>query len=263
MVVTEERKVLFVTVGTTALLAEMLPAELRWRAQQFEADVKNWARSKPLSGPLAGRREQLYSEAVNAHRDVWLGVERNGFAELAQSMKQTSAEMTSSYLLATHPKHGIGKFRGGRDRMVLLASDTHIGELAARVNAGLMHQFLLEGGCGCGADFLKDGLGANGKCPSVKVEVVEGMEAKEGLGRIGGTLKEICQRQAEGYEKVLFNITGGYKGAIPLVTWLSLEVFGKRPPLFYQHEEMLSVVRISLAAEGEPVVDELGVEPWP
>jgi len=158
-------------------------------------------------------------------------------------LSNLSAEVTSTAFLAAHPQSGFG---GGLDpnrvRIVLLASDTAVGLFCAHVNASLLHQVLVRPACKCGARF--DDFGRGSACPAVRVRVVPGMEARR-LDTIYPHLQDLCRTEAKGCDRVVFNITGGYKGAVPAITWLAGDLFGPRTELFYQHESALTATRLA------------------
>jgi len=235
--------VLFISVGTTATRPELGATrndytDLKRRIAAFtkQADGRTAAELAALSA------QAIFAKVVEAHA----GVLRLKPEEMRDHLSNLSAEMTSTGFLAAHPQSGFG---GGLDparvRIVLLASDTAAGLFCAHVNASLVHQFLVRPACKCVTPF--DDFVNGPACPAVRVRVVPGMEARR-LDTIYPHLQQLCQEEAAARDRVMFNITGGYKGAVPVITWLAGGVFGPRAELFYQHETALAATRFAFAA---------------
>jgi putative CRISPR-associated protein (TIGR02619 family) len=247
---------LFVTVGTTAIRHEL--GTTRDDYSQLQNDIEAFERRADGRAALelpALHADALFVEVSQAHAEVLsLGPVD------AESASQISAEMTSTGFLAAHPQAGFGGwFDPARVRIVFLASDTAIGLFCAHVNASLLHQFLCHPQCGCRTRF--DDFTNGTTCPAIRVRVVPGMEARR-LDTINAHIKQLCQEEADGCKRVMFNITGGYKGAVPAITWLAARLFGQGAELFYQHESALAVTRLSFVERraGGPL--EMGETLW-
>jgi hypothetical protein len=194
------------------------------------------------------RAGAIFAKVVEAHADV-LQLPQE---DVLNRLDNLSAEVTSTAFLAANRLSGFGGgLDPGRVRIVLLASDTAIGLFCAHVNASLLHQFLVRPACNCGARF--DDFTNGSACAAVRIRVVPGMEARR-LETIYPNLEKVCREEAEGCERIKFNITGGYKGAVPAITWLAGGFFGTRAELFYQHETALAATRFTFSAaeQGHP-----------
>ena len=236
-------RVLFVTVGTTALTAEHLGEEWEPERDSREAliaDIKTY-----LSNP-EGRShqvEQLFPRVLNAHRALWDSVIKNG-KSLAGRMEQTSAEMTSTYLL-THTTAACDPFDADKDIFVLLSSVTSEGRFCARVNARLLHEYLFSPTCGC-----KASLSGEQPCEHARVEIVTGLEAKTFTPTVSASVFSILDQYSRDRDPSC-NITGGYKGTIPAITaWAKNR---DHVSLFYQYMSSDSTVTLKfLPGRDEP-----------
>jgi hypothetical protein len=229
-----------VTVGTTAIRPEL--GETRSDHQQLQrriAAFEKQADGRSAAELRALNAGALFADVVEAHAEIL----RLAPEDMLDCLGNLSAEVTSTGFLAAHPQSGFGGgLDPGRVRIVLLASDTAVGLFCAHVNASLLHEFLVRPACKCGNRF--DDFVNGSTCASVRVRVVPGMEARR-LDTIYPPLRDLCQREAAGCERVMFNITGGYKGAVPAITWLAGGVFGTSAELFYQHESALAATRLA------------------
>lgn len=241
----EKNRLLFVTVGTTAITAQELGKMYRDADERKELvnDIESYQGIDDDRGKAAHATERhLFRHILEAHRLHWDIKNPSGISD---NPYRTSAEMTSTYFLmhARQEDGGVGgMFNPEHDRIVLLSSDTAEGKFCARINAQLMHEFLLAPICSGTVDFSKaDTCNA---CKSISVEVVDKMESKTEFKGITEELEKIVKRYADTRRRQTFlNMTGGYKGAIPSLTWLCYEKYPECP-LFYQHESMDKAVRI-------------------
>ena len=237
------QQVLFISVGTTAIRPELSDQQLGRDIGTFKKQAYGRA-AVELHALNVGA---MFARVVEAHSEILrLGPEDVELASLV------SAEMTSTWFVASQQQSGFGgALDPKRIRIVLLASDTAVGLFCAHVNASLLHQFLVRPACKCGARF--DDFTNGPACPAVRVRVVPGMEARR-LETIYPHLEKVCQKEAEGCGRIMFNITGGYKGAVPAITWLAGGRFGTRAELFYQHETALAATRFTFSAaeQGHP-----------
>src|SRR5580658_5178057 len=230
---------LFITVGTTAIRPELGTTRDDHRQLQNNIDdFKRRADGRPAAELAQLSAAATFAAVVEAHMEIL----RLGPDEVLGFLSNLSAELTSTRFLAIHRESGFG---GGLDpnqvRIVLLASDTAVGLFCAHVNASLLHQVLVRPACRCGARF--DDFTTVTACPAVRVRVVPGMEARR-LDTINSSLQALCKDEAAGCGRVIFNITGGYKGAVPAITWLAERLFGQGTELFYQHESALAATRL-------------------
>lgn len=225
------KRVVFVTVGTTALTAEHL-GELSNSDPLVQKEARDFCRSRKAPHP------SLFARVVSAHREFW-----DSPKSVHLHATYTSAEMTSTWLMF---RVQIESFKDllhpGQDRVVLIASGTPEGEFSARVNAELMDDYIFAPRCPCKVDFeMVD------SCDSVFIEVIKGMEAKRGgFDGLPAALDALVNKHTQRPSDIWFNITGGYKGAVPAIT-------SKRPPrsaLFYAHESMDTAEIISFAEGG-------------
>ena len=234
------QRVLFVTVGTTAIRPELGETGTDHRRLQAtlatfkkRADGRSAAELDALGG------NAIFADVVRAHAEVL----ELGIGDWPDYLGNLSAEMTSTHFLAAHPESRFGGvLDGNRVRIVLLASDTAAGLFCAHVNASLLHRFLVWPGCTCGTRF--EDFTGNWGCPAVRVRVVPGMEARR-LRKVHESLRGVCLSEAGDRAQIVFNITGGYKGAVPAITWLAFHDFGGRAELFYQHESALAATRFA------------------
>jgi len=197
---------LFVTVGTSALdNPEVGQAPDRRDNKTLRGDLDRYRRSADKS---LERWSKLLGDVVQAHKRYW---EQAQFYILNwENRKQTSAELTSTMsLLRDATEHG---FRPP-DKLVLLASDTEEGELAAKVNEAVfrtLHPWMTF---------------AVSRVKNLNVKFADFTRSIEGL---------VNEHQESGADRVVFNVTGGYKGAIPCITALARD---KGWLLYCQHED--------------------------
>jgi putative CRISPR-associated protein (TIGR02619 family) len=84
----------------------------------------------------------------------------------------------------------------------------------------------------------------------VEVQVVPGLDAKNFTGNTSQNLLDLLD--IDRAEQVICNITGGFKGTIPIISvWASNHGY----PLFYQHERARECVRIAFDVRSR-LVDE-------
>ncbi len=220
-----EPLVLFCTVGTTALYARDLgDADLqRLMKEHFERDGDT---------SFLEQSQKLRARVLDAHLAFWKELQNTPGMVLRDNIRRTSAELMSSHNLCSISTVGIGrKLRPGRDRVVFLASDNPRGRWAAEVNATVAKLVLFEG-------FAEK--------EDVAAEKVTGLEGKGvDFQEIGPCIKRIIEKYSNGFEDVRCNFTGGYKGAIPALYWACAHLPAKTS-LYYQHEDMNQICRISL-----------------
>ena len=227
------RRVLFVTVGMTALNATNLGAHVEGAADLREEAAAFLGGTDPAP--------DFFQRVLEAHQAFWrsgLPVRENRFA--------TSAEMASSwyFLRVQASERSMGPerdrivlFEPGRDRIVLLASDTAQGKFCARVNESLMKEYLFSRPC----------TDSESTC----MEVIKGLEAKEhGFAcQIVDSIEEIWSRHTAAGETIV-NITGGFKGTLPALTWRCERT--ENCSMFYTHDSMDRAETITFFKERPP-----------
>ena len=230
----DRRKVLVVTVGTSALTAEKLGKG--WSGQDAMLKSRNrYLEEKDSDRPQKEKDDGLFHQVVKAHRH---NLNRKFHRSFAIDPLMSSAEMASMALLLLEVGGLPGLFDATRDRMVLITSDTEEGKFCARVNARLLHEYLTK--CRCGETFQK----WEATCPAILLRYVKGMEAKKEFVETQPALATILQEFTQGKTDYFYNITGGYKGAIPALTWIAVQDFPG--PMFYLHASNDSAVRVDI-----------------
>ena len=204
------RRVLFVTVGTTALSAEKLGG-----TERGAADVRRDAREFLDTGRLP---PNLYQRVLDAHDLFW----KSGLA-VFKNRYRTSAEMASSYY-ALRVQGNEHLFTPGKDRIVLLSSATDQGGFCAKVNEQLMKSYLFV---------------PPNEARESYIEPIEGLDAKKGCFtyNIATSLEKIWSRH-EASEETIINITGGFKGTVPALTWRLYRTKTENKRMIYAHESM-------------------------
>jgi putative CRISPR-associated protein (TIGR02619 family) len=245
-----QKGVLFITVGTSALTARKLGEGIGTFAsgassgEKLRQDIARYlsSQSKALD------ESDLFKRIVQAHQVVWKGTQpKTGHLipdglSIGDQIDRTSAEMTSTYFLRMTNAVSEG-FLGRNWRVILLASSTPEGQFAAHVNACLLHDFLLPSPCNCTCD-----LSETCKKNRVEVKIVPGLDAKNFNGNTSQNLLDLLDINRA--EQVICNITGGFKGTIPIISvWASRHGY----PLFYQHEKARECVRIAFDAKSRLV----------
>ncbi len=227
------KRVLFVTVGTSAIFAE----DLRDTTETGNLKKRVDRLRKPASSAEKDRLlGELRPDLIGSHIGTWEKLADR--PPCTADYYLTSAELVSTMgLLRSRDELVKDFFARDRsdDKLVLLASNTPEGELAADVNAEVLHARLLGQQCKC------DGAVKN--CERISVKAVRGLESMSGFGKVQeGLLETVTPFKGA---QAGFNITGGYKGLIPYVTWLTLGVF-EGAPLYYQHESMPGLTKLTL-----------------
>jgi len=190
-------ELLFVTVGTTAIGNPNI-------GDSILTGLSSTYLKKPGREKKAYAEQQdLKSKLVAAHVAFWKGFE--GRYPSVDDFDGTSAELTSTMALVQH--------HPSINRIVLLSSDTPEGELATEINDGVLPQIWKRG------------------------EVVEKTvpRLESGFTTITPELEKILVEYAAGSaECVHFNVTGGFKGVIPSITYLAMQHPGWR--IHYQYQ---------------------------
>lgn len=208
--------VIFATVGTSAL---------------YNRDIgKGWPREALLKSKIGRYQddkqkdpaewEHLFQDLVTVHTDVLQD------AWEKKDHFRTSAELTSTMYL-------LGKVEAAKiAKIVYLASATRESEMAARVNEAV----------------------AKKRWPKLVIarDRIEGLEAhfikvRDAIAKVTGT------HLSTGHD-VIFNITGGFKGAIPSIADCARE---KGWTVFYQHESLEFGVEFTYPTPSGPIQERL------
>jgi len=197
---------LFVTVGTSAIEnQEVGQAPDRQDNKLLLAEIVRYNRS---TSRTRERWPKLFSDLVEAHKRYWDGMD-GSYTFNPDNRKQTSAELSSTMaLLHDFKAKGIQP----PDKLVLLASDTEEGEFAAQVNEATFRALL----------------------PWISLAVTRVKNLDERFSDFSQSIgQSVNEYRESGADNVVFNITGGYKGAIPAITALAISGGWT---LYYQHE---------------------------
>lgn len=211
--------VIFATVGTSAL---------------YNRDIgKGWPREAVLKKQIVRYQEDpvkdpaewrpLFRDLVTAHTAV--------FQEAwdKKDHLRTSAELTSTMYL-------LGKKVEAANvaTIVYLASATRESEMAARVNEAV----------------------AKKRWPKLAITTdrIEGLEAH--FVNVRDAIAKVAKTHVPAGHDVIFNITGGFKGAIPSIADLARE---RGWTLFYQHESCEFGVGFTYPTPSGPIQE----KQWP
>lgn len=228
--------VIFATVGTSAIYNEGLGLmwsdrqrnKLRNEVLRYREDVLK----KPESWTV------LFEDVVRAHKAFWSMPEP--YTRHEDNIHQTSAELVSTMSILLDASILRGRTA---ERIVFLASDTPEGRFAAEINAEVFR--------------------SQRKDLDVMVRTVTGLDHKF-IQVTEALLDIVMQCRGSGTRNVLFNITGGYKGAVPSMTALAID---KDWELYYQHESCEFAVEWKFEVEGHGPsrkiqVKEREAKPW-
>jgi hypothetical protein len=170
----------------------------------------------------------LFDRLVRAHKDFWAAPP--AYRDAVRNRRQTSAELLSTWTLWTSPQNSFVP-----QRVCLISSGTDDGWFATLINQRVM----------------EEAWGWNG----VEKFQLPGLDAS-----CFGLYQKFQQFFSESLlipesEEVVWNITGGYKGAVPEITLIAA---ARRWRLYYQHEESneaawLEVVARDIEATTSPV----------
>ena len=219
-------ELLFVTVGTTAIRNEKIG----------DGDLTDIARqylSKPKREKAAfARIHNLERKLVWAHANFWKEMEEG--SPTSDDFDRTSAELTSTRaLLRQFPS---------LTTVVFLGSNTEEGELATNINHAVLEQTWNRG--------------------HVLKKIIPGLE--KSFTRVTPALKQILEHyQAHEAHRVSFNVTGGFKGVIPSVTYLATLHPGWA--IYYQYQDQNTVAEVFFSERpGAPLaMKEEEVKPGP
>jgi len=175
-----------------------------------------------------------------------------------------SAEVSSLHqMMVGYPSLGITP---QNMKIVLLATDSPDGIFAARLNKRLICHLLLHSPKSVARDWRKEeDNGSIEQLLRVLIRRVPGLQVKnvqefveEGVKHLRAEFQQL-QEETPGAQRFL-NITGGFKGVIPLTTALAW-AFGWR--LFYLYESSPELIRIPCPGDVKFKVDDVKVERGP
>lgn len=210
-------KIIFTTVGTSAMQKLKSPTAL------VDADLEvPLERNKTLYGVV---RQRLITTLSQQTQRLMAG---------DADFFDTSAEIAS--LVAMHRHNAIGPITR-EDRLVLLCSDTLMGHVCAEANTRVLETVL--------------------GWPVMPPETVCGLRAEKPNTFQAGleSLKAVVESHCKGPEARWFNITGGFKGAIPYATLLAWDHRMNVAFLFERSTKVCIIPRPS-NWPGESVFDE-------
>jgi hypothetical protein len=198
-------ELLFVTVGTTAIGNPGI-------GDGNQAGLATDYLKKP-SGEKDGfaNRHGLKSKLVAAHAGVWEECGENGLGP--DEFDRTSAELTSTIpLLRQQP---------AISHVIFLSSDTKEGKLATAVNMEVLKGIWTRG--------------------DVSETLIPGLET--GFMQVTPALEAILKdRQADSAARVYFNVTGGFKGIIPSITYLVAK--HSNWSIYYQYQGLNTAAQV-------------------
>lgn len=220
--------ILFITVGMSALENNHVGRASDDRDNaSLKAEVRRY-----FNDPYQHEKHwmRLREDLIQAHLRYW----NAGAAYQNDTLhfEYTSAELTSTIFLL----RGL-ESQSLPERLVLLCSDTNKGKFAAHINAEALHHLH----------------------PEIPVEAkhvphldVEFKDTRVELRRIFDEVYRLRKG-----DQVTINITGGYKGTIPFLTWFAIKNDWK---LYFQHLEHDSAVRLDFKDGETTTVKEW--QPW-
>jgi hypothetical protein len=227
-------RIIFVTVGTTAAENEELVAgSTALRRRVGESKVREW---------LYENKEQvsvLEKALLDAHQGFW--TRNENYRINASNFRQTSAESISTYSALQSNSIGNGRLlTRGEDKVVLLQSNTLIGQMCGRINSELFQQHLFTGS---GEDVVMETI--NDLHPGEE-DADKARDASK--FPIYPQIRDIVRRHLDdNLKEAVFNITGSFKGVIPAMTFLATTRYPHRSSrIIYLHESMEATVILEL-----------------
>jgi putative CRISPR-associated protein (TIGR02619 family) len=219
---------LFITCGTSAL-TNLTGPQTDTTAPQLAADLSGYLDTPKVQKDDFAVRQRLLERLKKAHAAFW---DTPAWFSNPRKYRKTSAELISTHALGeSFKQHGYKV-----SRIVMLRSDTPEGELAANVN---MH-------------FLSHHQHFKTMFASAQRQLkkIDGWDARF-VENLHESIEQIALAERTGLDEfrpngiiVYFNITGGFKGAIPAITALGMKHCWR---LYYQHETLSTSVFISLS----------------
>ena len=148
-------------------------------------------------------------------------------------------------------RSGTGSYlQRGHDKVVLLASDTVIGQVCGRLNETLFRDYLFRIDKGDKSDVVLESI--KGLNPTT--------DRKE-LFQVYPQVRSILDRHIKDDAcQALFNITGGFKGLIPPITHLAWTRYARpSTKLLYMHDTMPATVTLSPGQGGFEMREEIWI----
>jgi len=201
-------ELLFVTVGTTAI-----------RNPKIGDTHLSQIAQHYLKAPdeRFAQLHELEQKLVAAHSDFWRNLKGREISP--DDFDRTSAELTSTMRL-TQQQQSITS-------IILLGSETTEGKLATAVNHAVLSR-IWKGG-------------------QVFENIVPGLEKR--FTKVTPSIEKILEgRGASSASRVHFNITGGFKGVIPSITYLAMQHQGWS--VFYQYEGLNTAAEVFFSGDG-------------
>ncbi len=205
-----------ITVGTSALTNEDIGKGKSGTKNNkaLRDKVERFHKAADKSSPVWNAMKR---ELEDEHREFWQPIPD----KLDQKrLKQTSAELASTFVLI----HELAKKNGNvpfkemlaGTNLYLLSSDTDEGSFAAELNLLIMKN--------------------QWRAPHVTADRIQGLGAKN-ASRLDGDLSIWLSAFLMDHEEehVVFNVTGGFKGAVVPITLAAREF--KNAQLLYMHED--------------------------
>jgi putative CRISPR-associated protein (TIGR02619 family) len=213
-------KWLLATVGTSAIYNEDLGRAPNYRDNR--ALMGRVSRFKGAADQTVSGNEALFNDLFAAHREFWKAPEV--WKSNRRHRRQTSAELISTRTLLEWRQFEP-------ERICLLASDTAEGEFAAELNLRVMREVLGR--------------------RDVEARRVPGLDVR--MEGIFETLQQFFAKtlRIDDRDAVQFNVTGGYKGTVPMLTLIAER---RKWSLFYQHEDYDEAVCLLLDG-GNPKIE--------
>jgi len=187
-------KIVITTVGTSLLEKTGLEKVKGWLSQKRKADIENL-----LKGTAIGQQEK--DKTVEE------------YLVKVKDLKDYPGEISSL------KRMNLNK---NEDTVKLLFSDTPEGTFCARANALYIQKNLAI------CDYSKD------------IKKIDGLEVKEpqsfvkGLENLISLLKQIKDEAEDKGKEIVFNITGGYKGIIPFISFFAKK---RQIKLYYLYQD--------------------------
>jgi CRISPR/Cas system-associated protein Csm6 len=201
-------ELLFVTVGTTAV------GNPRIGDTHLNQIAQQYLK---VPDERFAELHELEEKLVSAHSDFWR--EMKGKELVPDDFDRTSAELTSTMRLTQQQQSITG--------IILLGSETTEGKLATAVNHAVLSR-IWKGG-----QVLKD--------------IVPGLEKR--FTKVTPAIERILKdRGAPSASRVHFNITGGFKGVIPSITYLAVQHPGWS--VFYQYQGLNTATEVFFSVDG-------------
>lgn len=226
--------IVFVTVGTSAVSNEEL-----WEADSglrpiIPRDIHGFMNGlEEGEDPPRGFENLLLS----AHNAFW-NKNNNYRCNRAHRLK-TSAEAISTYSARVSQ---LFELKAGRDKVVLLLSNTTLGQLCGRINKHLIEKYV----------FATPAENEDVTTETIKLSSPEGFRTVAQDGHpIYPQILRVIEKHLDGNNaEAFFNITGSYKGLIPAITHICTTRYSNRSTILYLHETMDATVTLKPTIEG-------------